>query len=135
MNTFQYACAMKISYFTRDGRWDSNPGPLAPKSDALTTMLCRRKEGAILSWLFLPLIWLFLCKWPPRLPVASEVTSDLNSEFSGPNNLCSSASLGPKCFFEPFQRKEERKETKSHVDLRARTSPQVKTYSNHVRPE
>ena len=67
--------------------------------------------------------------------MASEVTSDLNSEFSGPNNLCSSASLGPKCFFEPFQRKEERKETKSHVDLRARTSPQVKTYSNHVRPE
>ena len=61
--------------------------------------------------------------------MASEVTSDLNSELSGLNNLCSSAFLAPKCFFEPFQRKEEgRKEGQNgHVDLRARTSPQVKS--------
>ena len=56
--------------------------------------------------------------------MASEVTSDLNSELSGPNNLSSSTSLGPRCFFEPFQRKEERKEGRKEgqnglVDLRA----------------
>ena len=114
-------------------RWDSNPGPLVPKSDALTTMLCRRKECAILSRLFVPLLGLFLCKQPQRLPVATEVTSDLNSELSGPNNPCSSASLGAKCFFEPFKRKKGRKEERKEgrrqnrlVDLHARTSPQVK---------
>ena len=32
-------------------------------------------------------------KWPQRLPVASEVTSDIKFELSGLNNLCSSASL------------------------------------------
>ena len=106
--------------------WDSNLGPLAPKSDALTTMLRRRKEGAILSRLSVPLLWLFLCKQPPRLPVASEVTSDLNSELSGLNNLCSSAFLAPKCFYEPFKRKkkEERRQN-GLVDLRARSSPQI----------
>ena len=109
-------------------RWDLIRGPLALKSNTLTTKLCRRKEGAIKGWLIGPLLWLFLLKWPRRLPVASQVTSDLNSEISGLNNLCSSAFMAPKCFFEPFQRKEEgRKEGQNgHVDLRARTSPQVK---------
>ena len=54
-------------------------------------------------------------------------SNDLD-ELSGLNNPCSSLCLALKCFFEPFQRKEEgRKEGQNgHVDLRARTSPQVK---------
>ena len=55
--------------------------------------------------------------------MASEVTFDLNSKLSGPNNPGSSASLAPKCFSEPFQKEGQN----GHVDLRARTSPQVKT--------
>ena len=53
--------------------------------------------------------------------MASEVTSDLNSEISDLNNPCSSACLAPKCFFEPFdRRKEGRKEGQNRlVDLRA----------------
>ena len=64
------------------------------------------------------------------LPMASEVTSDLKFELNGLNNPCSSVSLAPKCFSEPFQRKEGRKEGQNgHVDLRARTSPQIKRQS------
>ena len=39
--------------------------------------------------------------------MTSEVTSDLNSELSGPNNPCSSAFLASKCFFEPFDRRKK----------------------------
>ena len=56
--------------------------------------------------------------------MASEVTSDLNSELSGPNNLSSSAFLAPICFLEPFLSLFSGQN--GHVDLRARTSPQVK---------
>ena len=57
-------------------------------------------------------------KWP-------QVTSD---GLSGLNNPCSSACLALKGFFEPFVRKEGRKEGQNgHVDMRARTSPQVKS--------
>ena len=54
-----------------------------------------------------------------------QITSD---ELSGLNNPCSSAFLALICFLEPFhRRKEGRKEGQNwHVDLRARTSPQVK---------
>ena len=58
--------------------------------------------------------------------MASEVTSDLNSELSGLNNLCSSAFLAPKCFFQPFKRKEEERRQNGLVDLRACSSPQIK---------
>ena len=53
--------------------------------------------------------------------MASEVTSDFNSEISGLNNPCSSAFLAPLCFLEPFFRKKEgRNEGQNgHVDLRA----------------
>ena len=58
--------------------------------------------------------------------MASEVIFDLGNELSDPNNPCSSAFLAPKCFYEPFQRKKERKEGQNgNVDLRARTSPQL----------
>ena len=60
--------------------------------------------------------------------MASEVTSDLNSELSGLNNLCSSAFLAPKCFHEPFKRKEEERRQNGLVDLRARSSPQITIY-------
>ena len=55
-------------------------------------------------------------------------TSDLKFDHCGFNNPCYSAFLAPKCFFEPFLRKKEgRKEGQNGlVDLRARTSPQVK---------
>ena len=57
------------------------------------------------------------------------MASNDSNELSGLNNSCSGLFLALKCFFEPFQRKEEgRKEGQNgHVDLRARTSPQVKT--------
>ena len=106
------------------------PGPLAPKSNALTTRLCRRKERAILSWLFVPLLWLFLCIWPLRLSVALEVTPDLKFELCGLNNPCFGAFLASKCMKKPFiPRKEGRmKEGQNgHVDLHA--SPQVKRSS------
>ena len=90
-------------------RWDSNRWPLAPKSDTLTTRLCRRKEGASQSWLIVPLLWLFLWKW---LPESSKVTSDLISEISGLYNSCTSAFLAPICFLEPFKRKKGRKKAK-----------------------
>ena len=41
-------------------------------------------------------------KWPLRLLTASEVTSDLNFELSGLNNLCSSASLASLLLEKPF---------------------------------
>ena len=41
-------------------------------------------------------------KWPLRLLTASEVTSDLNFELSGLNNLCSSASLASILLEKPF---------------------------------
>ena len=50
--------------------------------------------------------------------------TDLKFEHCGFNNPCSSAFLASKCFFEPFVRKKEGQN--GHVDLRARTSPQVK---------
>ena len=107
-------------------RWDLNQGPLAPKSNTLTTRLCKRKEVAILGWLLVPLPWLYPEKWPQRLPVASEVTSDLKFELSGLNNPCSSAFLAPKCFFEPFVRKKGR--TKWTCRSCARSSPQIKIH-------
>ena len=58
--------------------------------------------------------------------MASEVTSDHNSEIIGLNNPCSSAFLAPKCFFQPFKRKEEGRRQNRLVDLRARSSPQIK---------
>ena len=100
-------------------RWDSNLGPLAPKPDALTTRLCKRKKGAILSWLLVPLPWLYPEKWPQRLPVASEVTSDLEFELSGLKNLGSSASLASFVLYStkcPEERKKGRK-TKSTCRL------------------
>ena len=63
--------------------------------------------------------------------MASEVTSDLNSEISGLNNLCSSAFLAPKCFFEPFDRKEERKQN-GLVDKNS-ISAQIKNVHWHCR--
>ena len=39
---------------------DSNRVPLAPKSNALTTRLCKRDGVAFLGWLLLPLLWQFL---------------------------------------------------------------------------
>ena len=56
MNTFQYTCTMK---FFLCQRWDSNQGTLPPKTDTLTTGLCRRKEGAIHSFLFIPVLLKF----------------------------------------------------------------------------
>ena len=60
--------------------------------------------------------------------MASEVTSDLNSEISDLNNPCFSAFLAPRCFFEPFHRKEEGQN--GLVDLRARSSPQITKHRN-----
>ena len=62
------------------------------------------------------------------------MASNDSNELSGLNSPCWSLCLAPKCFFEPFQRKEEgRKEGQNgHVDLRARTSPQVKSYLFHM---
>ena len=42
---------------------------------ALTARLCRRQDGEILCWLFVPLLWLFLKK------TASEAASDLGGHF------------------------------------------------------
>ena len=73
-------------------------------------------------------------KQPLRLPMASEVTFDLGNELRDLDYPCSSAFMVPKCFCEPFiprkkGRKKGRKEGQNgHVDLRARTSPQV---TNH----
>ena len=97
-------------------RWDSNLGPLAPKSNVLTTRLCKREEVAFLGWLFVLLQWRFLSKWSLRLPVASEVTSDLTTEFSGLNNLCSSTFLASIVLHSTkYPEEEERKEDK--IDL------------------
>ena len=56
------------------------------------------------------------------------MASNDSDDLSGLNSPCSSAFLAPKCFLEPFLRKKEgRKEGQNGlVDLRARTSPQVK---------
>ena len=48
-------------------------------------------------------------KWPPRLLVASEVSSDLKFELSGLNNLCFSASLASFVLYST-KCSEERKE-------------------------
>ena len=69
------------------------------------------------------LLQVLYTKWHQRLLVASEVTLDLKIELSGLNNSCTSAFLATKCFFEPFQRKEGQNNI---VDLRARSSPQIK---------
>ena len=61
--------------------------------------------------------------------MASEVTSDLSSEISGLNNPCSSAFLAPKCSLEPFLRKGRKEGQNGLVDLRARSSPQIKIKS------
>ena len=53
------------------------------------------------------------------------MTSD---ELSGLNNPCSSAFLAPICFLEPFLSLFSGQN--GHVDLRARTSPQVKIGRN-----
>ena len=54
--------------------------------------------------------------------MTSEVTSDLNFELSGLNNLCTSAFLAPKCFFEPFKRKEGRKEERKKAKSTCRSA-------------
>ena len=56
------------------------------------------------------------------------MTSD---ELSGLNNPCSSAFLAPICFLEPFLSLFKEGQN-GHVDLRARTSPQVKSYLFHM---
>ena len=68
---------------------------------------------------FLPLVMLL---WPPN---GLQMASNDSDELSGLNNPCWSLCLAPKCFFEPFQRKKKEGQN-GHVDLRARTSPQVK---------
>ena len=113
-------------------RRDSNRGPLAPKSNALTTRLCKREEDAFLGWLLVPLLWWFLWKWPLRLPVTSEVTSDLISELSGLNNLCSSTFLASIVLYST-KCPEGRKKTKSTCRL-ALLRMLVKTHSILARP-
>ena len=62
-------------------RWDSNRGPLAPKSNTLTTKPCSTRVRLILHWLLIPLLWLFLtnslwsCQWPRRSLLTSEMSS------------------------------------------------------------
>ena len=110
-------------------RLELNPGPLAPKSDALTTGLCRRQGREFLHWLFVTLLCLLIKKWPLRMPMASEVTIDLWSEVRDLGYLCSSAyfiSLSQKRLFSPGG---GGRKQRWPVDLRARTSPQVRTSS------
>ena len=59
-------------------------------------------------------------KCPPRLPVASKVTSDLKFELSGLNNLCSSTFLASIVLYSKSRRRRKQNE---HVDLPAHTSP------------
>ena len=68
----------------------------------------------------------FRLLWPPD---DLQTASNDSNELSGLNNPCWSLSLAPKCFFEPFQRKKEGQN--GLVDLRARTSPQVKIGYGH----
>ena len=115
MNTFLCTCTMKFSYFVRDGIWIGDF--FAPRSYSLTTRLSRRKEGVIVSWLIVLPLWLFL--YPLGLPIGSEVASDLNSELSGLNNLCSSTFLASIVLYS----KSRRRKQNEHVDLPAHTSP------------
>ena len=62
--------------------------------------------------------------------MASKDISDLNTELSGPSNLCSNAFLASILLEKPFHRKEEGQN--GHVDLSARTSPQIKSLSPMV---
>ena len=87
LKSFSIFCKTLLLY----QRWELNLGPLAPKSDALTTRLCRRQGQEILNWLFLPILRMFIEKWPLRLPMASEVTFDLRNEVRDLDYLCSSA--------------------------------------------
>ena len=72
-----------------------------------------QEEGRWNSWLANCTTTIVLPeKWPQRLPVASEVTSDLEFELSGLNNLCSSASLASFVLYStkcPEERKKGRK--------------------------
>ena len=81
-----------------------NLGPLAPKSDTLTTRLCRKRIREILCWLLVPLLWLYLKKQPLRLSMASEVAVDLRNEFRDLDYIYSGAyilSLSLKRLFSP----------------------------------
>ena len=54
--------------------------------------------------------------------MTSEVTSDLISEISGLYDPCNSAFLAPKCFLEPFKRKEGRKEERKKAKSTCRSA-------------
>ena len=71
------------------------------------------------NYVYVVLNTLFGClRGHEGLQMTSEVATDLKFEISGLNNPCSSAFLAPKCFFEPFVRKEGRKEgRKDKMDL------------------
>ena len=104
-------------------RVDLNPGPCDPHSNALTTRLCRSQEiGALqdgflyhyYGWLSNNGLW--GCQWPRR----SLLTSNLNSVTSTtPISTAFQASTGTisRIFHGRI----------SSVDLRPRTSSQVKT--------
>ena len=108
-------------------RLELNPGPRAPKSDALTTRLCGRQGQEFLHWLFVTLLCMLIKKWPLRMPMASEVTFDLWNEVRDLGYLCSSAyfiSLSLKRLFSPGGGGGRKQ--RWHVE--PRTSPQVKIY-------
>ena len=104
---------LEISFGEMLERWVKIWG----RSYSLTTRLSRRKEGVIVSWLIVLRLWLFL--YPLGLPIGSEVASDLNSELSGLNNLCSSTFLASIVLYS----KSRRRKQNEHVDLPAHTSP------------
>ena len=87
------------------------PGPLALKSNVLTTRLCRRQG---LYHYYVSLLWMIIKIWPRRLTVASEVTFDLRNELRDLDYICSSAymlSLSLKRLFSPRRKEEETKMT------------------------
>ena len=75
-----------------------------------------QEEGRWNSWLAYCTTTIVLPeKWPQRLPVASEVTSDLEFELSGLKNLGSSASLASFVLYStkcPEERKEGRRQNR-----------------------
>ena len=75
-----------------------------------------QEEGRWNSWLANCTTTIVLPeKWPQRLPVASEVTSDLEFELSGLKNLGSSASLASFVLYStkcPEERKEGRRQNR-----------------------